>query len=62
MRLRDRPKLFWNRLWIRKDEFHPSLDIDPIASSYMTKEERELYYKDIVRRREIAHRLDNINR
>lgn len=52
------PKLWWDRLWIRKDEFHPSLSMDPVMLAEMTPVEREDYLGDLVRRREIAHRRD----
>jgi len=51
-------KLRWNRLWIRKDEFHPSLNSDFRIMLGMTKEEREAYQLDLVKRRDIAHRRD----
>lgn len=51
-----RIKLWWYRLWIRKDELHSSLDIDNQALAVMNKEERERYVDDITRRREIARK------
>jgi len=48
----------WNRLWIRKSEFHKSLDVDGTALMYMNKEEREKYMADLVKRRNIAHNRD----
>jgi len=45
----------WNKLWIRKDEFHSSLDLDGEAMGYMNEKEREKYIMDLVRRRNIAH-------
>lgn len=50
--------LWWHRLYIRKDEFHRSLDIDGAAMLEMNKQEKKNYLADIVRRREIAHRRD----
>jgi hypothetical protein len=50
--------LFWNRLWIRKDEFHSSLDLDIEAVSVMNEEERKDYFLDLNRRRAKAHRAD----
>jgi len=47
--------LFWNRLWIRKDEFHSSLDLDTEAVSVMDEEERKDYLLDLNRRRTKAH-------
>jgi len=52
------PKLWWNRLWIRKDEFHPSLSMDSVMLAEMDHVEREDYLTDLVRRRETAHRRD----
>lgn len=48
-------KLWWNKLWIRKDEFHPSLDLDFRAMLVMNKKQLDKYYADITRRRKIAH-------
>ena len=45
----------WNKLYIRKDEFHSSLDLDGEAMGYMNDREREKYIMDLVRRRNIAH-------
>ncbi|MFA7151239.1 MAG: hypothetical protein WC158_03660, partial [Candidatus Paceibacterota bacterium] len=50
--------LWWNRLWIRKDEFHPSLNSDVEAMMEMTKEEKMAYLKDLMIRRRIAHLRD----
>lgn len=46
---------WWYRLWIRKNEFHRSLDIDGLAMSEMNREESKTYIADLVRRRNIAH-------
>lgn len=50
--------LWWYRLWIRKDEFHDSLDIDLGAAFVMNDEELKKYKEDLYRRRDIAHRRD----
>ncbi|OGG89703.1 hypothetical protein A3H55_03685 [Candidatus Kuenenbacteria bacterium RIFCSPLOWO2_02_FULL_42_16] len=50
--------LRWHKLYIRKDEFHHSLNIDGAAMLEMNEQERERYLADIVRRREIAHQRD----
>jgi hypothetical protein len=42
----------------RKDEFHRSLMMDTKILMYLNKEETELYYKNLNRRRSIAHELD----
>jgi len=47
-------RLWWCRLWIRADEFHPSLSVDPIID--LPKEKRQRYVVDMYRRRKIAHR------
>jgi hypothetical protein len=48
-------KLWWNKLWIRKDEFHSSLDMDSQAMMGMSKSKRSKYLEGLVRRRSIAH-------
>ena len=50
--------LRWHRLWIRKDEFHRSLDMDGAAMLEMNEQERSKYLADLARRREIAHQRD----
>lgn len=57
-----RIKLWWARLWIRKDEFHWSLDIDTLARFEMTSEENEKYMADLARRRQLAHQRDSEKR
>lgn len=48
--------LLWrHKLWIRKDEFSRSLDIDVDAMLAMKEEERVRYIRNLIRRREIAH-------
>lgn len=54
-------KLFWFRLWIRRDEFHPSLSTDAEAMMGMNPEEMAAYHDDIARRRAIAHKRDLAN-
>jgi hypothetical protein len=48
--------LWWYRLWIRKDEFHQSLTIDPYALICMNEEEKLKYFDDLYRRRALAHK------
>lgn len=55
MKLRYRARLFWNRLWIRKDEFHSTLSFDAVMYADLTPAEQTLYMKDLCRRRTIAH-------
>lgn len=45
--------LWWNRLWIRRGEFHPSLDCDSILMWWMTPEQTVKYLADLSRRRNI---------
>jgi len=49
-------KLWWYRLFVRKDEFHPSLDIDAEATMVMNHEEYVAYRKDLELRRKKAQR------
>lgn len=53
--LKHRPKLWWDRLYIREDEFHHSLDMDANIMMDMNERDREKYIADLVRRRQIAH-------
>lgn len=48
-------KLWWYRLWIRADEFHPSLMIDDVALAAMSYQVRYEYLADLALRRKIAH-------
>ena len=58
MKISTRVKIFWNRLWIRRDEFHKSLDLDFDIIKDMTTEERQAYHLDLAKRRQIAHQRD----
>lgn len=51
-------KLWWYRLWVRKNEFHPSLDTDFEALSAMKISEQRYYIQDLHRRKRIAHERD----
>ncbi|MEK7460008.1 MAG: hypothetical protein AAB628_00430 [Patescibacteria group bacterium] len=53
-----RVRLLWRKLWVRGDEFHSSLDMDIVAMYNMTESEREVYGRDLVKRRIIAHERD----
>ncbi|HED38652.1 MAG TPA: hypothetical protein ENI76_10485 [Ignavibacteria bacterium] len=44
--------LWWYQLWIRKGEFHKSLDMDRATMVEMNKKELEIYWKNLVKRRE----------
>lgn len=52
------PKLWWDRLWIREDEFHKSLSMDAVMYAEMDPIERRAYLNDLMTRREVAHRRD----
>lgn len=52
--------LFWYRLYIRKDVFHHSLDIDPEAIKDLSMEKLMIYLKDINKRRKIAEQKEQI--
>lgn len=54
-------KLQFDRLWVRKDEFHSSLNMDAKAMLGMSQKQRSAYTKDLYRRRRIAHERDLIN-
>ena len=53
--LRCRLKVWWQRLWIRRDEFHRTLNADHDALLHMCDCERRRYWADIARRRGISH-------
>lgn len=48
-------KLWWYKLWIRRNEFHVSFDTDAEALAVMDDNERRDYCQDLARRRTIAH-------
>ena len=50
-----RLKVWWCRLWIRRDEFHYTLNSDTDMLLHMCECERRRYWTDIGRRRRIAH-------
>ena len=47
--------LKWNKLWVRKNEFDKTLDMDGEMLIHMNEKEREKYMMDLVKRRNIAH-------
>ena len=49
---------WYQRLWIRKDEFHPSVALDIEVLSALEPGEHRWYHADLYRRRNIAHRRD----
>ena len=56
--LKHRPRLWWDSLYIRADEFDNSLSMNGYAILSMRKEDRTKYIKDLCRRRQIAHERD----
>ena len=56
--LRHRPRLAWTRAWIRRDEFHRSLDLDEAVMLDMNDADRKRYIVDLIRRRNEAHERD----
>ena len=59
MKIRTKIRLWWNKLWIRKDEFHSSLNVDLAGVLDMNEKERDKYATDLIRRRNIAHEREN---
>jgi len=55
MKLHWKIRIWWQELWVRKDEFHKTLDIDTDAVSQMTYERRLQYFKRLEERRDKAH-------
>lgn len=55
MKLTSRVRWWWARLWIRADEFHPTLDVGYVDMGGMSKDQKKAYLDDVVRRRSIAH-------
>jgi hypothetical protein len=51
-------RVCWAKLWVRKDEFHPSLSLHAEYAVGLTQEKREVYWNDLIRRRQIAHERD----
>jgi len=50
--------LWWYKSWIRKNEFHHSLNIDVFAMLVMNKKESKKYLDGLMHRRHIAHVRD----
>ncbi|MFM2383607.1 MAG: hypothetical protein RIQ72_179, partial [Candidatus Parcubacteria bacterium] len=48
-------RVWWHRLWIRRDEFHPSLNMCIEYACTLSPDKRLAYRKDIVKRRDVAH-------
>jgi len=49
-----RLKLWWYRLWVRKSEYHYSVDFDKEITKTMCKCELQRYTEDMAARRTIA--------
>ena len=58
MKLKTKLKILWYRLWIRKDEFHHSLNTKPDLMMDITRDERQQYMENLLIRRCIAHKKD----
>jgi hypothetical protein len=50
--------LWWHRLYLRHDEFHPTLNRDPCAYLVMNPEEREAYDWSLAKRKWQSHLHD----
>ena len=53
-----RLKLWWYKLWIRRDELHQSLEMDQDAMIEMSDDQISKYRTDLIRRRQTAHNKD----
>ena len=53
--VRSRLRLWWAHLYIRKNEFHHSLNMDGEALITMNTKQKDKYMKDLIQRRKIAH-------
>lgn len=56
--LKHRPRLWWAALWVRRDEFDRSLDMDAFALADMNQADKNTYLRDLLRRRNLAHERD----
>ena len=50
-----RQRLWWCKLWDRKDEFHPCYRLDTDIMRYLDPEKADEYYIDLITRRNRAH-------
>jgi hypothetical protein len=57
-RLRIKLRHFWYSTWIRKDEFHRSLDIDFDYMMILDSEDVQKYLSNLNKRRRISHERD----
>lgn len=51
-------RLWWQFLWVRKNEFHSTLNVNADLADKMCECERRRYSQEIARCRHIAHVLD----
>ncbi len=56
--LKHRPRIVWHKLWVRRDEFHPSLDMDVAAMLNMNHTDKRNYLDNLTLRRRMAHDRD----
>lgn len=48
----------WSKLWVREDEFHPSLNDHKEYALKLLPWEKNAYYRSLNKRRSIAHERD----
>jgi hypothetical protein len=48
----------WFKFIIKENEFHKSLDLNAFKMENMSKEEREKYLENLIKKRDLAHELD----
>ncbi len=48
----------WAKLWVREDEFHPSLDSHAHYVHKLPSRQRDLYWQNLMSRRGVAHKRD----
>lgn len=51
-------RVWWNFLWIRKNEFHSSLDMDGVAMLKMSDKEKKKYFSELTHRRQLTRESD----
>lgn len=51
-------RFWWSKLWIRKDEFHPSLNSHAEYATTLSSKKRDAYWHNLMVRRSIAHERD----
>ncbi len=48
-------RVWWCQLWLRKDEFHPSLNADSEVMLSLQGRDLDNYTQDLISRRQLAH-------